>query len=70
MVRCSDRALLAALEERGPARVTQLAAELDAHPITVTQRCDALQSRGHVRRISTDMFGITEDGRAYLASIE
>lgn len=70
MADCSDRALLAVLEKRGPTRVTRLAAELEAHPITVTDRCDALQADGHVRRVSGDIFGITADGREYLATLD
>ncbi|TYT64032.1 hypothetical protein FYC77_01495 [Natrialba swarupiae] len=59
---------MAVLEKQGPSRTTRLAAELEAHPITVTQRCDALQADGYVRRVSADVFGITEDGRAYLST--
>ncbi|EMA43679.1 MarR family transcriptional regulator [Halobiforma nitratireducens] len=69
MSRCSDRALLELLAERGPLQVTHLAAALDVHPLTVTQRCDALQSNGYVRRVSADVFGLTEDGREHLASL-
>ncbi|WP_049924368.1 MarR family transcriptional regulator [Halopiger djelfimassiliensis] len=69
MTGCSDRSLLRVLDERGPARVTVLAGELEAHPITVTQHCDDLQSDGYVRRLSADVYGITEDGREYLATL-
>ncbi|GAB3677831.1 MarR family transcriptional regulator [Halopiger thermotolerans] len=70
MTGCSDRALLALLEERGPIRVTRLAAALDAHPLTVTQYCDDLRADGYVRRISSDVYVITEDGRSYLTALD
>ncbi|WP_090383990.1 MarR family transcriptional regulator [Natronobacterium texcoconense] len=69
MVGCPDRSLLAALDEHGPVRVTSLASELDAHPITVTQRCDDLRSDGYVRRMSADTYTLTEDGREYLLTL-
>ncbi|AFZ72989.1 MarR family winged helix-turn-helix transcriptional regulator [Natronobacterium gregoryi] len=69
MVSCPDRALLAALDEHGPVRVTVLAAELDAHPITITQSCDDLCSDGYVRRTTADTYVLTEDGREHLRTL-
>ena len=69
MTECSADALLTVLEERGPSRATRLAAELEAHPITVTQRCHELRADGYVRRVSADVFDITEEGRTHLATL-
>ena len=69
MAGCSAAELLTVLEERGPIRATRLAAELEAHPITVTQHCHELRSDGYVRRVSADVFGITEEGRAHLSTL-
>jgi Mn-dependent DtxR family transcriptional regulator len=62
----SERTLLAALNERGPIRVTSLSSALDAHPIAVDQRCYDLQSEGHVRRVSGEVYEITDDGQERL----
>lgn len=70
MMERPDRALLVTLEDQGPAETTTLAETLEVHPLTVTQRCDDLASDGRIRRVSGGRYGITDDGREYLATLE
>ena len=68
MTGCSPHELLTVLEEQGPVRATRLAAELEAHPLTVSQHCRELHADGYVRRVSADVFAVTDDGREYLTT--
>ncbi|WP_306057147.1 hypothetical protein [Natronococcus wangiae] len=70
MERCSDRALLAVLAEREPVEMASLATALEAHPVTIDQRCYELQSDGHVCQVSGGVYEITDAGRAYLESLQ
>ena len=67
---CSDQALLAMLAERDSVEMASLASEFETHPMTITQRCYELQSDGHVRQIAGGVYAITDDGRAYLETLE
>ncbi|MXV62371.1 MarR family transcriptional regulator [Natronorubrum sp. JWXQ-INN-674] len=69
MTACSTRGLLDLLDERGPTEIGVLAAALETHPVTVTNRCSTLQSDGYVRQISGGVYVITDDGEEYLTSL-
>jgi len=45
-----DRTIPELLAEHGPATGPDLAALLDAHPLTVERRCTDLQHRGRIRQ--------------------
>ena len=59
MGRRLDRSIPDLLAEHGPATGPDLAARLDAHPLTVERRCRALQREGRIRQ---------ETGGAYVLS--
>ena len=45
-----ERAVLEALDEAGPLTVPELAARLDAHPVTIERCCLELQRAGRLRQ--------------------
>lgn len=63
MVVGTERAILETLVDEGPAHTTDLAASLDAHPLTVTERCERLAAEGYASRIAGGLFEVTDRGR-------
>jgi predicted ArsR family transcriptional regulator len=52
MTRELEDAVSAALGSREPRTATEIAAELDAHPMTVRRCCDELQRAGRLRQVT------------------
>lgn len=69
MDRGAKRTLLATIQQRETAAVTDIAEALDAHPVTVDRRCSELQRRGYVRRTATGVYLITEAGEEHLREL-
>ncbi|ELZ08165.1 hypothetical protein C478_19127 [Natrinema thermotolerans DSM 11552] len=63
----NDRPILEVLAADGPLAVVDLAAAIDAHPVTVDHVCDRLYERDEVRLIGGQRYEITAAGRRRLA---
>ncbi|MFC4543464.1 Lrp/AsnC family transcriptional regulator [Halosolutus amylolyticus] len=55
--------LLAVLDESQPATVPDLAASLDAHPMTVERHCERLQRSGEIRQCTGGAYTLSEGVR-------
>jgi len=62
----NDRPVLETLAADGPLAVVDLAAAIDAHPVTVDHVCDRLHERDEVRLIGGQRYAITAAGRRRL----
>ncbi|WP_222912781.1 MarR family transcriptional regulator [Natrinema sp. SYSU A 869] len=69
MTSCSRQTALAVLVTHGPLEIASLAAHCEAHPLTVAQRCAALQSTGDVRQTTGGVYEITAAGETRLAEL-
>ncbi|WP_247001949.1 helix-turn-helix domain-containing protein [Halosolutus gelatinilyticus] len=61
--RSPHREILAVLAESQPATISELAASLDAHPITIERHCYDLQQDGYVRQCIGGTFALDENAR-------
>ncbi|ELY85934.1 hypothetical protein [Natrinema altunense] len=59
--------VLAALAERSPCYVVDLAAAIDEHPVAVETVCASLRDRGELRSIGYRRYDVTAAGRRQLA---
>jgi DNA-binding Lrp family transcriptional regulator len=57
-----DAQILERLRADGPATGPEVAAAVDAHPATVSRRCDALQRAGRLRQATGGVYVVTERG--------
>ncbi len=62
-----DRAVLETLAADGPLAAVDLAAVIDAHPVTVDHLCDRLHDGDEVRLVGGQRYEITAAGRRRLA---
>ncbi|MXR52838.1 HTH domain-containing protein [Halovenus sp. WSH3] len=50
MTRELDAAIQSIIDDRGPITAPEIAASLDAHPMTVRRRCQGLQRAGRIQQ--------------------
>lgn len=61
-----DRSILQLLHRRGETHVRDISAALDAHPVTVDQRCFSLHRAALIRSLGTGLYQLTDDGLRHL----
>ena len=57
-----DRSILRLLHRRGETHVRDISSALDAHPVTIDQRCFSLHRSAHIRSLGTGVYQLTEEG--------
>ena len=63
-----ERALLVALDERGPATVATIAEATGLHPTTVEQCCYDLHRDGYLQTPTSGVYELSDAGRQYLTT--
>jgi predicted ArsR family transcriptional regulator len=58
-----DGAIRSVVDERGPVTAAEIAAALDAHPVTVQRHCRQLQRAGRIETESGGGYVSSGDGR-------
>ena len=56
------RPLLDTLADAGPVTVPEIAARLEAHPVTVERQCHELQRAGRIRQCTGGKLVVADDG--------
>lgn len=64
-----ERALLEALDERGPVTVVGLAESTGLHPTTVEQRCYDFHRNGYVHTSASGVYELTDVGKRRLITL-
>lgn len=57
-----DRSILRLLHRRGETHVRDISSALDAHPVTIDQRCFSLHRSAYIRSLGTGVYQLTEEG--------